>query len=134
MLGSVSDWIGAANLLDVLEPVGLRFVTFADFGIAENIRDRPLWHRCQEDRWALLTNNCNADGPDSLQATMNDSWRPVRLPVLTIGSADRCHTDPRYAARLGVEIADILCGLHAGDGKFDQAPRQLVPREQPSAA
>ena len=128
MLRTVRGWIESLDLAEVLDDAGLRFVTFADVSIPTNTPDRPLWERCQADGWVLLTDNRNADGPDSLQATLADRWRPGDLPVLTAGDADRLRTNPKYAARVATDVADVLYGLHVGDGRFDQAPRLFLPR------
>ena len=128
LIAQLRGWIEAASLWEILGDAGIQFVTFADLGIPENVRDRPLWERCQADGWVLLTDNRNADGPDSLHATLVGAWSPGDLPVVTVGDKERAGRDPTYAAKAAVDIADILYGLAIDDGQFDQAPRLFVPR------
>ena len=128
MLRSVRQWIATDGLAEVMNYEEIRFVTFRDLGLPTNTPDRPLWELCQTDGWILLTDNRNAKGQDSLQATLANRWEPGRLPVLTVGSANRFRADPAYASRCSVDAADVLYGLRTGDGQFDQAPRLYLPR------
>ena len=128
MLRSVRGWIATNGLAEAMEYEEIRFATFGDLGLPTNTPDRPLWELCQADGWVLPTDNRNAKGQDSLQATLTDRWKPGCLPVLTIGSGDRFRDDPAYASRCSVDVAEVLFGLRVGHGKFDQAPRLHLPR------
>jgi hypothetical protein len=65
----------------------MRFVTFAEVGLDREAPDSAIWHLCQEQQYVLVTGNRNADGPDSLHATIVAHNSPKCLPVLTVGDA-----------------------------------------------
>ncbi|HVU89425.1 MAG TPA: hypothetical protein VHD36_19005 [Pirellulales bacterium] len=77
--------------------------------------------------FVLLTENRNHEGPDSLQATLDDSWSEGRLPVLTLASKRRLERDHDYALAVAEEIADVLFGI-AESGQFLDESRIWVPR------
>jgi hypothetical protein len=104
----------------------LEFVTFPDLALSRDLDDRSLWIRCQQDGWVLFTENRNDDGPDSLQATLMDSWQPGRLPVLTLSNKGRFEHNRGYAEQVAADIAEILFGVEQGQYR-DQA-RIYVPR------
>jgi hypothetical protein len=91
-------------------------VTFADVGLDRPDSDAKIWHRCQELRIYLVTNNRNDDGPDSLESTIRSCNTPESLPVFTIGDADRTMNDRYYSddviwALLGYALqADNILG------------------------
>jgi hypothetical protein len=72
-------------------------LTFADVNLDPANTDAVIWHRCQERRIFLLTNNRNDDGPDSLESTIRTFNTPDSLPVFTIGDADRTMKDRAYS-------------------------------------
>lgn len=74
----------------------------------------------------LFTENRNHDGPDSLQATLEDSWRMGQLPVLTLANKMRFEHDRKYAEQVATDLAEIMFGL-SGQEYLDQ-PRIYVPR------
>jgi hypothetical protein len=82
----------------------LRQVNFEDVGLEPAASDAVVWHKCQEQRIFLLTNNRNEDGPDSLEATIRALSTPQSLPVFTIGDADNILSSSEYAER----VADRL--------------------------
>ena len=88
-----------------------------------------LWQFCQEEEWVLFTENRNEDGPDSLQATLTERWRPGGLPVLTLANKARLERDREYGERVATEIAELLFGLSQGD--YRDQPRIYVPRSWP---
>jgi hypothetical protein len=93
---------------------------------SRDIRDRSLWEHCQRDGWVLLTENRNDDGPDSLQATLNDSWRIGSLPVLILSNKGRFEYDRTYAERVASDIAEVLFAI-SQEGEFRDQPRIWVP-------
>ena len=96
------------GLTDILEDLQLRFFTFRDFGLSPRMDDRSLWQFCQLGKFVLLTENRNHDGPDSLTATLLDSWVQGLLPVLTLGNKGKFDNHPEYAVRVAGDIADLL--------------------------
>jgi hypothetical protein len=114
------------DLEDLLGEIGLAFRTFPELGLLGDLDDRSLWDFCQRDGWVLFTENRNDDGPDSLQATLADSWRTGHLPVLTLASKGRFEREPAYAERVAASVADLLFGI--AEGHFRDQPRIYVPR------
>jgi hypothetical protein len=43
---------------------------FENIGLAATASDLDIWQRCQTERLVLITDNRNADSPDSLEATI----------------------------------------------------------------
>jgi hypothetical protein len=86
-------WIG------FWDDLGLTSMSFADLGLSPDDSDAVIWHRCQERRALLLTNNRNDDDPDSLEATIRSCNTPESLPVFTIGDAERLRNG-EYADRV----------------------------------
>jgi hypothetical protein len=110
----------------LLAEIDIAFATFRDVGLTPALIDRSLWHWCQGNGWVLFTENRNDDGPDSLQATLADSWQSGQLPVLTLANKDRFEHSAGYAVRVARDVADLLFGIH-GQEYCDQ-PRIFVPR------
>jgi hypothetical protein len=115
------------DLWMILVEFNVRLATFRDLQFPRDLDDRALWNRCQQDGWVLFTENRNDDGPDSLHATLSDSWRGGQLPVLTLSSKGTFERDPEYAARVADTVADLLFGI-AGAEQFCDQPRIYVPR------
>src|SRR5688572_23512831 len=72
------------DLWDILAAERVALATFRDVNLPLELNDRAIWQFCQAEEWVLLTDNRNEEGPDSLQATLADSWQAGCLPVLTI--------------------------------------------------
>jgi len=117
----------ALNLWTVLAELKLRLVTFPELELPRNLDDRLLWNRCQQDDWLLFTENRNHDGPDSLHATLADSWKMGHLPVVTLANKARFEHDRGYAERVATDVAEILFGIAQEQEYLDQ-PRIWVPR------
>jgi hypothetical protein len=73
----------------------------------------------------LFTENRSRDGLDSLQATLNDSWRPGRLPVLTLANKVKVENSAEHAVRVATDIAEHLFGI--SQGEYLDRPRIFVP-------
>ena len=101
----------ALGLWIVLVELNLGLVTFRDLQLPLDLDDRRLWNRCQQDGWVLFTENRNNDGPDSLQATLTDSWQMGHLPVLTLSNKGKFERDRRYAESLATDVAEHLYGI-----------------------
>jgi hypothetical protein len=117
--------IKSIDLWEILVGEGIRLATFADLGLDPGLDDRTLWQNCQQDGWVLFTNDKNNDGPDSLQATIDDLWEVGKLPVLTLSNQGRFVRDGVYAKRVAADIAELLVGIKSGD-PLDR-PRIFVP-------
>ena len=117
------------DLWPVLAELGLTFATFADLALPRNLVDRSLWHRCQQDGWFLFTEDRNDDGPDSLQATLLDSYRPGCLPVLTLANKGRFENSIGYATQVANDVAELLFGVELGE--YRDQPRIYVPLNRP---
>jgi hypothetical protein len=115
----------ALDLEGVLEELNLRLVTFTDLGLARDLDDRSLWNFCQREGWVLLTENRNDDGPDSLQATLADSWKEGHLPVLTLANKARFKDSGEYAGRVANDVAGLLVDM--ADGRRLDLARIYVP-------
>ena len=114
------------GLWEVMNGRGLRFASFSELGIAADADDRRIWNMCQSEGWVLFTDNRNNDGPDSLQATLDDSWMPGHLPVLTLSRKIALENNSAYAQRVAISIADLLFGIV--DGENLDRPRIYVPQ------
>ena len=112
----------------ILEELRIETATFRDLHLDPQIDDRSLWNLCQNGGWVLLTNNRNREGENSLQATLEDSWRPGRLPVLTLANKGRFEHHPPYAKQTAVEVAEVLFGIVHGD--YRNEPRIYLPRSR----
>lgn len=124
--------LASLDLLTVLDALDLRLVTFRDLQIPRNLDDRSLWNLCQRDGWVLFTDNRNDDGPDSLQATLDDSWNDGHLPVLTLSSKRRFEEDRGYSDRVATDVAEVLFGIE--QKQYLDQPRIYVPIRWPFAA
>lgn len=76
--------------------------------IPESTPDSDLWTLCQSRGIVLVTANRNAEGEDSLEATMRRLCQPHSLPVVTIADAERVMVDREYAANVAIQIFEIL--------------------------
>jgi hypothetical protein len=114
------------HLWPILAELGIALVTFPDLGLDRGMDDRPLWNYCQEHRWVLFTENRNHDGPDTLHATLTDSWEAGCLPVLTLANKARFEHSPEHAERVTRDVAELLFGIHFGE--YRDQHRIYVPR------
>jgi hypothetical protein len=115
----------ALDLWSVMVEQELDFATLADLDLPQDLDDRTLWHRCQHEGWVLFTENRNEDGLDSLQATLDDSWQPGRIPILTLANKGKFEHDPDYAAQVASDVAELLFGI--AQGEYRDRPRIYVP-------
>ncbi len=113
------------DLWDVLAASKIDFVTFSDLRITPDLDDRSLWNLCQREGWVLLTENRNDDGPDSLQATLTDSWRSDCLPVLTLANKRAFERSRVYAERVARDVAELLFGV--ANHEYRDQSRIYVP-------
>jgi len=85
-----------------------------------------LWGYCQANAWVLFTDNRNYANENSLEATIQDSWRDGCLPVITLANKGKFENSEAYATQVAEDVADILVIVFQ-DERRDQA-RILVPR------
>jgi hypothetical protein len=95
------EWIEFTMLLD------LRFVEFADVGLARDALDHAVWDMCQEVGAVLITGN-RASGTESLEQTIRVYAGPNSLPVVTISDPQRVVRDRAYARECAVSLLDLL--------------------------
>jgi hypothetical protein len=99
------DWLAMWNEL------GVPVLTFAGLGLSSDVDDLTLWRTCQREQVALITNNRNADGPQSLQQVLRTETTADCLPVFTLANAERIRTDSRYAERTAVRLLEYLLDI-----------------------
>jgi hypothetical protein len=114
------------GLLELITELGLVLATFSDVGLDRGLDDRTLWNYCQASGWVLLTDNRNRENEDSLEATLQDSWRDGLLPVLTLANKGKFENSAVYAARVAEDIADVLVSVFHDEVR--DRPRIFVPR------
>jgi hypothetical protein len=83
-------------------------VTFEDLGLARNASDAELWRVCQREQVVLITNNRNADDPDSLEMIIRKENRADCLPVFTFANNDHVAADREYAERTAISLLEYL--------------------------
>ena len=98
----------------------LTTVTFEDLALRRDVSDADLWRKCQREQVVLITNNRNADDPDSLEATIRAESRTDSLPVFTLARAQQINTDRAYAERTAISLLDYLTRLQSlrGTGRI----------------
>jgi hypothetical protein len=114
--------VGLGEFLQIAE---LQFMTFADESLPGDLDDRSLWHYCERRRLVLLTDNRNHNARDSLQATLDDSWRLGDLPILTITNKLAFSDDQDYAERFATDLVEAVCDI--ADGNVLAQPRLWLP-------
>lgn len=88
--------------------LGLTVYVFADLGLTPDTPDSQLWEVCQEQQLILITSNRNAEGPDSLEATIGARNTPESLPVFTVADAEQIRHSREYADRVVESLLDAL--------------------------
>jgi hypothetical protein len=122
--------IDELDLGSVLAELELELATFPDIPLDPSLDDRSLWNHCQREGWVLFTENRRADDPNSLQATLADSWKPGCLPVLTLANKTRFEHSPAYAKLVATHVAEVLFDIQVGLGYIsNDQPRIYVPRK-----
>jgi hypothetical protein len=89
MEGQATLLSGAFVTAGWMELIQIRFVTFADIGLALDSSDRAVWRFAQAHQLILLTDNRSMKGADSLEQTLREEQTSTSLPVITIGSVNR---------------------------------------------
>jgi hypothetical protein len=99
------SWIALWNELQIV------VVTFDELGLDRSASDTEVWRVCQHEQAVLITNNRNAEGPDSLDIVVREENRPDSLPVFTLANPERLRADRSYAERTAVRLLDYLMYL-----------------------
>ncbi len=86
-------------------------VTFEDLHLPREASDADLWRRCQGEQVILITNNRNADDPDSLESIIRAENRPDYLPVFTLAKPRRIEVDRDYAEAAALRLLEYLSRL-----------------------
>jgi hypothetical protein len=100
-----TDWLELWQSLDG------KVETLAGIGVSSDLPDAQLWELCQERGMLLVTSNRNADGENSLEATMRRLCRQDSLPVVTIADADRVMWDRLYAEQVAVKVLEVILDI-----------------------
>jgi hypothetical protein len=108
---------------DVWQDLSCDVESFQRLGIAHDTPDTELWRLCQREGIVLITGNRNAEGEDSLEATIKNQRTDDCLPVLTIGDPTRVLKDRAYAADVAERILEYMLDLENMRG----AGRLYVP-------
>lgn len=88
--------------------LAVRVESFASLGVPTDISDADLWQLCQTQQIMLITGNRNEEGPTFLEATIQASNMPPRLPVLTISEPQRLLSSRAYAHRVVERLIEYL--------------------------
>jgi hypothetical protein len=96
---------------DLWAALGLIVFTFQRLGLDLTISDADLWQVCQQQQIVLITANRNAQGPDSLEATIRARNTPASLPVLTLANAQRVLQDSHYADLVIARLLEYLIDI-----------------------
>lgn len=99
------EWIEFWNSLE------LTVVTFQELGLEASASDAKVWRTCQREQVVLITNNRNAEGPDSLEMVIRSENQVDSLPVFTLANADRILADSSYARATAERLIEYLVYL-----------------------
>ncbi len=86
--------------VDFWEALGLVLYRFEDIGLSVSSSDLEVWSVCQAEQLVLITDNCNLDSDDSLEATIRRNNTAESLPVFTIADMNAFRTDGSYVERV----------------------------------
>jgi len=93
------------------QDLGLVLRHFADVGLSLSSTDLQIWQRCQAEQLLLITENRNADSPDSLEAVIRLHNTPQSLPVFTIADVDKLRTGRDFAERVMIRLYEYLLDI-----------------------
>jgi hypothetical protein len=101
---------------DVWEDLNFPLRNFADFNLPRNAPDVLIWEVCQREQLVLLTDNRNAEGPDSLEETIRTRNQPDSLPVFTVANAQHFLHSRAYAERVVWRFLEYLLDMDKNRG------------------
>lgn len=93
-----------------LDLLSIRFVMFAEVGLAIDSSDAVVWRVAQANKMILLTGNRSMKEIESLEQTIREENTSTSLPVLTIGSIDRL-SEREYREQCSLRIFDVILNL-----------------------
>ena len=105
---------------DVWEILHLTPLSLSDLGLQPDASDREAWEACQREQVILLTENRNDNGPDSLEATIQQHNTPSSLPVFTLANDQRVLRDRLYAEVVADRLLEFLFDIdsYRGTGRL----------------
>lgn len=105
---------------EVWEFLGLASVSFTDLDLLPDASDREVWELCQREQIVLITANRNDDGPESLEATIQQHNTPQSLPVFPLANDQRVLRDRPYAERVADRLLETLFDIdsYRGTGRI----------------
>jgi hypothetical protein len=103
--------------------LNLAVVDFQDLGLEPDVTDRTVWEHCQRHNVILITGNRNAEGPDSLESTIQSQGTSDSIPVLTLTNLEQIRRNRQYA----IEVADRLLDFLFSIDDFRGAGRLFLP-------
>jgi hypothetical protein len=96
---------------EIWTSLNLSVQTFADLGLSRDAPDSQIWHTCQREDIILLTNNRNADGPDSLEETIRLHNKLDSLPVFTFADSEKIRQCREYAEEAVESLLEYLLDI-----------------------
>ena len=93
---------------EIWSSLNLQVVSFDDLGLAHDAPDSLIWHTCQREAFALITDNRNDEGPDSLEATIRACNKPENLTVFTLANSQRFAAGGAYAHEVVESLLEYL--------------------------
>jgi hypothetical protein len=79
-----------------------------------------VWEACQREQVILLTVNRDDDGPESLEATIQQHNTPASLSVFTLANEQRVLRDRLYAEAVADQLLEFSFGIdsYRGSGRL----------------
>jgi hypothetical protein len=84
--------------------LAIRVESFVSLGVSVDTPDGELWRLCQTRQIVLVTGNRNNEGPESLEAVIQEANSPTSLPVLIIGEPQRIFSGNTYAHHEAIKV------------------------------
>jgi len=101
---------------DVWASLGLRIFTLAEVGLSPGSSDAVVWRLCQSADLLLITGNRNKDGPDSLEATIQNENTPISWPLFTLADAESVRHSRAFAERVVERLLEYLLEIESFRG------------------
>jgi hypothetical protein len=93
---------------DLWLPLNLALYTLPELGLPCDVADAVIWDVCQKRELILITGNRNKEGPDSLEATLEQRNTSSSLPVLTLADPQQVLHSREYAHRVIERLLEYL--------------------------
>jgi hypothetical protein len=103
--------IRSGDWKDVWLDLNLTVETFQSLTLTRSATDRVVWKTCQDRQIILVTGNRNKEGPDSLEATLEEENTPDSLPVVTLARPRRISRSKEYRERTAIKLLEYLQDL-----------------------